>query len=266
MMTIGNNGVKDFISVFDFAAPAAIGNSCFNIVDSTVGGNVGLGLANTDNTNASSDCCISIQVAGSSAGDPCIGFGVSGAGTYTIGTDNSDGDAFKITDGGRPSTGTLFWKMTSTGERTMPLQPCFLAYVNGTVTNVTGDGTNYIVAFGTEAFDQNSDYNTGTYTFTAPVTGRYYFKTVIWIENGAASNQTIMNIAFVTSDVVFYQTCCNPYNYQRSDGYAAWEGSTIAAMDAGDTCYVALAIHGGSKTIDIWGQAYQTRFCGTLLC
>ena len=35
----------------------------------------------------------------------------------------------------------------TTGEINYPLQPAFAAYVNTTITNVTGDGTAYTIIF-----------------------------------------------------------------------------------------------------------------------
>jgi hypothetical protein len=39
--------------------------------------------------------------------------------------------------------------------------------------NVTADNSSQTIIFGTEVFDQNSDFASNT--FTAPVTGKYHF-------------------------------------------------------------------------------------------
>jgi hypothetical protein len=62
-----------------------------------------------------------------------------------------------------------------TGEINYPLQSAFQARLTSSQLNKTGDGTLYTIVFDTETFDQNSDYNNGTGTFTAPVAGRYLF-------------------------------------------------------------------------------------------
>ena len=56
-----------------------------------------------------------------------------------------------------------------------PLQPAFLARASSQ-NNMAVDSNVYYLR--TETFDQNADYDTSTYTFTAPVTGRYQFKLV----------------------------------------------------------------------------------------
>ena len=58
------------------------------------------------------------------------------------------------------------------GHVTMPLTSAFMA--EGPAASQDVNTTNATtVTISTERFDQNSDYNTSTYTFTAPVTGRY---------------------------------------------------------------------------------------------
>ena len=79
------------------------------------------------------------------------------------------------------TSGTDAMKIYSDGTVTKPLQPSFGAYGGaqtglGQTTWITGE-------FDTEVFDVNADYDNGTYTFTAPVTGKYIF-TVMWtLEN-----------------------------------------------------------------------------------
>ena len=65
----------------------------------------------------------------------------------------------------------------ATGGITAPVQPAFLAYVAATQSNIAID-TDVTVQYNTDSglgYDQGSDYNTGTYTFTAPVDGKYLF-------------------------------------------------------------------------------------------
>ena len=57
------------------------------------------------------------------------------------------------------------------GHVTKPLQSAFQARPSGTIGNIA---TETVISMNNEIFDQNSDYNTSTYTFTAPVTGRYF--------------------------------------------------------------------------------------------
>ena len=105
------------------------------------------------------------------SGDSFIQFDINTTGEFRIGVDDTD-DSFRISQGSALGTNDMF-VVTAAGEITTPSQPAFNAYMGSTASNVTGDGTLYAIAFDTELYDVGSDYNTGTYTFTAPVTGRY---------------------------------------------------------------------------------------------
>lgn len=91
----------------------------FYVQRSTAGGIVELLSSNTDNTNAASSAGLFAMVGGTSAGDPYTNYLVSGAGTYSVGIDNSDSDKFKITSGSTPSSGTDLFTMTSAGVITL---------------------------------------------------------------------------------------------------------------------------------------------------
>ena len=62
-------------------------------------------------------------------------------------------------------------KIDASGRVTMPSQPSFAAGVsaNNWSTSSAADAP-----FDTEIFDTGNNYNTSTYTFTAPVSGRYF--------------------------------------------------------------------------------------------
>jgi hypothetical protein len=78
-------------------------------------------ISNTDNSAVASQAHLQVTVGGStSTGDPYENFLVTGAGTYSIGIDNSvAGDPFKITASATPSAGSDLFTMTSTGVITL---------------------------------------------------------------------------------------------------------------------------------------------------
>ena len=79
-----------------------------------------LTVANTDNTATASSSAVNISVGGAtSTGDPYTNYLVTGAGTYSVGIDNTDSDKFKITSGATPSAGTDLFTMTSAGVITL---------------------------------------------------------------------------------------------------------------------------------------------------
>lgn len=199
------------------------------------------------------------------SGDSFVQFDINSTGEFRIGVDDTD-DSFRLSQGSALGTNDTFL-MTAAGERTMPLQPAFLAYLSATASNVTGDGTSYTVVCNTEIFDQGSDYNTTTGLFTAPVTGRY---ALFWNAHfvSDASGGSNMRSTMATSNRTYFD-CFLPSNNRLAgflgpnDAIAA-AGSTIADMDVGDTAYLSVWSSGGSKTDDIYGGNCYTWIGGYL--
>lgn len=215
----------------------------------------------SDNTNPATTCAIRLRTGGSSAGDPFLNFLVQGVTNFAIGIDNSDSDKFKIAGNNTLGTANDWFVMTTAGEITTPSQPCFLAHPSATGTDVTGDGTVYTVTWGTEIFDQGADLS-GT-TFTAPVTGRYEFSLNADIEGLNTTVHTGMDINLVTSNRNYtWQSGDIPTGMTRNNiGF-----TTLADMDAGDTCTVTVRVEGSSKVVDVNASGTNlTRFSGALI-
>lgn len=69
------------------------------------------------------------------------------------------------------------------GRVTMPYQPAFAVNGNtGTVTVSAGAA----VPFNNELYDNGNNFNTSTYTFTAPVAGAYFFNASMYIQGGVS--------------------------------------------------------------------------------
>ncbi|KKK90569.1 hypothetical protein LCGC14_2721710, partial [marine sediment metagenome] len=181
--------------------------------------------------------------------------------------DNTDGDALKITDDVNPSTGNTVWEMTTAGERTMPLQPAFLATHSAAQNDVTGNNTAVTVDFTTTIFDQNADYD-GTNTYTSPVTGRHQFNTSVRFDDLAA-NSTNGVIRIVTSNRS-YQSSAGNYGALRQTtadvNAITLSHATITDMDAADTAFIQVLVGGmGADTVDLIGDVTSTYFSGGLL-
>ena len=147
----------------------------------------------------------------------------------------------------------------SSGAVTMPKQPAFLAKLAGNMNNIANSTWTTIEA-STEIFDQNSDYNTSTYTFTAPVTGKYQFNAMVRMEN-VDNNTDFQYVVFSTDNRVYYglqswrQTADVPQTHHQL--------AILADMDANDTCRVRVYIANGHQASDI---ADTSIWSGHLVC
>ena len=166
------------------------------------------------------------------------------------------GDMFTITD---VTAGDLSGlehriKITTCGAVTKPGTPAFLAKNSANDCNVTGDGTIVTVDFNSEIFDQGADFACDV--FTAPVTGRYAFNTIVEYQ-GNTTGHVRHDVFLVTSNRSYFTI----QNGSRV-GTTGQALSIIADMDAADTAYVRGNVYDGAAVIDIAACSY---FSGMLL-
>lgn len=200
------------------------------------------------------------------SGDSFIQFDINGTGEFRIGIDDDASDSFKISQGSAVGTNDTF-VMTAAGERTMPLQPAFLAVLDTQDTDITGDGTLFQLGSGnalTEVFDKGGDFNTNG-TFTAPITGRYYLHAAFLI-NPVFSSHTSGIALFNTSNADYYFAYSNAGYEAATNDFLSYYGSAFVDMDASDTATVEIQISGSTKTVDLLTDNRDTRFAGFLVC
>lgn len=241
-----------------------------SITASVSGATLSATISNTSNT-ASSNANSQITVGGTSAGDAQTTYTVSGTTNWSTGIDNSvTGDPFIIAASTALGS-TNVMSMTTAGEVTKPLQPAFLAVLDTSDLNVTGNAANYTLGSGnalTEIFDQGGDFVT-TGTFTAPVTGRYHLNFNITF-GGVTSAMTYTTTGITTSNRTY------PFGFinsaaARTVAAAAdlleTAGSVLSDMDAADTYTVVSSMHGGAgNTADISASAARVSMSGNLVC
>ena len=189
------------------------------------------------------------------SGDSFVQFGINTTGEFRIGVDDTD-DSFRISQGSALGTSDTF-VMTDAGERTMPLQPALLTYIPSSILNVTGDSTKYTIIWSTEIFDQNSDFNTGTGTFTSSVTGRFRIELGTWFQ-GILSSHTSSSIEIVTSNRTYYGGTINVGIASTGGAYQLVQ-SVLADMDAADTFTTTITVSNGTKVIDVWSVGASPR-------
>lgn len=210
-------------------------------------------IASTTSLTAGSGFTVTTGATTINSGTSAINIGTDAAAKIiTIGTTTTT-TAVNINTGTgdwtlASATGTLM-KANDTGEIVTPLQPTFQAYVATTINNVTGDGTVYTIIFDTETFDLGNNFNLGTSTFTAPVTGKYFFQYSVLCLGGTVINAANARIV----------TTARTYNNSAplSPGTTAacsMNMSVIADMTAADTATFTIATTDtGGKIDDISG-------------
>jgi hypothetical protein len=194
-----------------------------------------------------------------SSGDSYIQFDINTTGEFRAGVDDTDGDAFLLSQGSALGTNNTF-RMSAAGEMNMGLQPLFLAVPSSTLTNVTGDGTIYTVVFGSETTDQGSDYDSSTGIFTAPVAGKYKF--VVGLSFTGIVSHSNCPLYFGkngtgTTDVYDQEDFGGG---QDVSGAWSYTGETYVSLAASDTYRAIARFLTGSKVIDITTDSFFAGF------
>jgi len=132
------------------------------------------------------------------------------------------------------------------GTYTNNTQPAFLALNSGTDNNLAID-TDVKIEFNSEAYDQASNFNTTTDTFTAPVTGKYLLTTQLRLDDIDTAS-TWISCRIVTSNRE-YRRFIDP-NFSADLNQFGMNMTTIADMDANDTAHVEFKQSGGTAQVD----------------
>ena len=157
----------------------------------------------------------------------------------------------------------LAMTIDSIGAVTKPLQPAFSVNLSSDQDNMSSSTT---LTYDTEIFDQNADFNTSNYTFTAPVTGRYCFSVNQLLKNVAA-DITYIRLKLVTSNRGYQEITTTPAMFDATSDYFPMSGTFLADMDASDTAYVQYIFYEGSGTsVDAKSSADYSHFSGWLVC
>lgn len=187
--------------------------------------------------------------------------------TVTLGSTNTT-SATSIKSGSGNVAINSGLTIDSSGRNKNTVQPCFSAYLTATTGSLTGDGTLATVVWNATRYDQNSNFNTGTGTFTAPVTGKYLFTTYTDLA-GLTSSHTQYELYVATTARSYLIDRGNPWAQVVGGGSQYTPGnSVIADMTAADTCIIQIAVYNGTKVVTIAssGDSGFSAFTGTLLC
>jgi len=230
----------------------------------------------TDNTSATSNAKHRSQVGGAAGGDAFVEAAVAATRAWAWGLDNTDSDSLKEVTAAAgstdPSSGTLLRKMTTAGQQTMPLQPCFHAYLSANVPNATGAAASWILACDTETVDQGSNYDNTTFTFTVPVNGNYLFAANVTFQNiTVLMNRFALSLSKTNAPTRSWQTNnINVGAVQNAANAFASSSTWLVPLLAGDTIQFAASIQDGAgntaTAVGISGTTEFTTVQGYLVC
>ena len=148
------------------------------------------------------------------------------------------------------------------GIMTKPLQPAFSVHKNGTHQSDVSTGSHHTVVWAAELYDNNSDFDLSSETFTAPVTGKYQFNLCMRLGNLDSANAYYVS-RIVTSNNTYSQIF-DP-DFGQDQVYWFVQLSVLADMDANDTAHATFYQNGGSAQTDIDGSQSYTNFTGYLV-
>ena len=244
MSTIKLNGTTSGSSIIK-APDSGSTNQTFTLPDST-----GSLIADDGSGN--------VLVGGTAGAKNITVESTSGAGTISLIQLKNSSDSFNIEVGRTVGALTIRdnnngerLKLDSTGAVTMPSQPAFLVK-NAQLDNISVS-TVTTIPYSNELFDQNSDFNTSNYTFTAPVTGKYQLNVSTYL-NAVPVNAQYLQVRIVTSNHT-YSTIIDP-NFSANLDYYSQNISVLADMDANDTADVAILQQAGTQQLDIQGSGF----------
>ena len=155
---------------------------------------------------------------------------------------------------------TLALKIDTNGIITKPLQSAFLAIPSSAQLNLALNAYTTIV-FGTEVFDQNSDFASNT--FTAPVTGKYQLNASVYLQSVDAS--TGFYQLYITTSNRDHLAIFSGNELAADPAYKNLSLSVLTDMDAGDTAIVRMQLAaGGNAQADVSVQARFFRLLSSI--
>ena len=189
---------------------------------------------------------------------------IDGGGDVTAGSNITD-NAIVRGDGGSKGIQESTARISDDGEITNTSQPAFQVVPSSNQTNIAV-ASDVTVVFGTERFDQGSNFTSNT--FTAPVSGKYQLN--IFLQSGALDSSAVLYELRITTSNRNYGIYLDPLSLAGDTGANGHtiSGSVVADMDANDTAYITVYQAGGAQQFGIYGgasTALQTYFSGYLL-
>tara|TARA_R100000687_G_scaffold52345_1_gene41709 strand:+ start:37 stop:777 length:741 start_codon:yes stop_codon:yes gene_type:complete len=134
----------------------------------------------------------------------------------------------------------------------------FRATISGTQTISTSTWT--LLSFGTESWDTGSNFNTSTYLYTVPTTGKYFFNLMVRTKAGTSPTEDVDIAIYKNSSADIHRT-----EYRQAGGVYAVTTSSYAVsgiMDLSATDTVSAYIYTDVADWEILGDATTIIFSG----
>ena len=259
-INIGNNSTANQVVIYGGAPFVGVGGIYLTGsagTTYTIGGETGTGTISLGRSTASNT--INIGNATTTSGNTQtinIASSASGTGLAAITIGNTNGASSLAL---RAGTGDI----TMSGIVKNSSQPGFLTSLSTSQLNFA-TSSDVTVLFDSEIFDNASNFDTGTYTFTAPETGKYLFNVAVRIDNvdTAADYYTLY---LITSNRNYRLAIIDPGQFAADLVYWHLNGSAIADMDASDTAYIVIRQQAGTAQTDIISATTNSFFSGWML-
>ncbi len=139
--------------------------------------------------------------------------------------------------------------------------PAFSVYVGSTISSVTGDGSEAVIAAGSVIYNTGSCWDSSSYTFTADRAGSFNFNGTINTAPFTSSHTSYNFFARINSnDYTVVQ--CNPYQTAGTWVYLGTPFSVTYHLEESDTVQFYVIVSGGTKTVDIKGTKTYSNISG----
>jgi hypothetical protein len=228
-----------------------------------IGGSVQVGdyiileLTSTATANGTWDIKVLNSMAAQSAANVAItGGSITGITDLAIADGGTNASSFSTSTGivkydGTSLVSSSTAKIDASNRMTNPSQTLATAYVNANVNNQTGDGTVYTIIFNSTVINQGSAFNTGTGTFTAPITANYLISGSVGIGNlGALHTAGIISIISTGNT---FETAAFNYGAMRdaNNNLVLPIAGIVVPMTANDTLIIKVTVAGSTKTVGV---------------
>lgn len=182
---------------------------------------------------------------GSSGGGDVIYTSIVGAQGWSWGIDNSTTNDDWALSKNALGTNNSISIDGSAGNVTLPSNSSFFVGYRTTVSNVTGNGTEYFLVPPHAYFNVGSNFDTGTGIYTCPVLGKYCFIVNVLLGNVSAANQAKLYITNVSGPPFFGSNGgISPTAIKDSSNQALLQYSAMIFASAADQIRFSVTVSG----------------------